>query len=351
MPKAILQLPIVAVFSIAVALPVAGQNLPAVGGGPAVDGGRIAPLSSAASSDAVSVAHSVPAALSPAVRQLLDFKDSDVKFELHSLMSTLRDSRHEGWVLAAYPDPKTRHPLIGAGFTLDLPAREHLQHDPLNPHPFLEPSSAELWQAAGLDSDRLQKIIAQFNEGAENWTKRNRRARIRSLDAQITSEDATQLLRVAAIQAIYNAKAYCRNFDQMSASQQMALSQLVYQLGVNLDQFSSFLNLINNGFTESAAAHGSDGGDAGYWRNVQHSLMESQWARLYRARAVAVIAMLDAQYADSPNVAEGRIGGTLRPASVTRRGRGRSAGSLRTVSYHERKGKATHKAASHRRRQ
>ena len=38
---------------------------------------------------------------------LLDFKDNDVKFSLASMMEILRDHRHEGWVLAAYPDPKT----------------------------------------------------------------------------------------------------------------------------------------------------------------------------------------------------------------------------------------------------
>src|SRR5664280_3625547 len=92
---------------------------------------------------------------------LFDFKDSDIKFSLNSLMSVLRDSRHEGWVLAAYPDPKTSRPLIGAGFGLDVAATEHIQRDPLNPHPFLEPSTAQLWQAAGLDSARLQNILDQ----------------------------------------------------------------------------------------------------------------------------------------------------------------------------------------------
>jgi len=86
------------------------------------------------------------------VEQLLDFADSDVKFDLRDLMEILRDRRHEGWVLAAYPDPKTGHPLIGAGFSLDLPAREHLQPDQVNPHPFLEPSSAELWQSCWIGS-------------------------------------------------------------------------------------------------------------------------------------------------------------------------------------------------------
>jgi hypothetical protein len=58
------------------------------------------------------------------------------------------------------------------------------------------------------------------------------------LTPQITDEEATLLLRVSAIQAIYNARAYCRNFDQLTGAQQMGLSQLVYQMGVNLDEFS-----------------------------------------------------------------------------------------------------------------
>ena len=81
---------------------------------------------------------------------LLDFKDSDIKFKLRNLMDILRDHQHEGWVLAAYPDPNTRRPLIGAGFSLDVQATEHPQRDPLNPHPFASASPAELWQAAGL---------------------------------------------------------------------------------------------------------------------------------------------------------------------------------------------------------
>ena len=90
---------------------------------------------------------------------LLDFQDSDIKFSLRSLMDILRDHQHEGWVLAAYPDPNTRRPLIGAGFSLDVQATDHPQRDPLNPHLFVEPSSAQLWQAAGLAPERLQQIL------------------------------------------------------------------------------------------------------------------------------------------------------------------------------------------------
>jgi hypothetical protein len=95
-----------------------------------------------------------------------------VKFSLRNLINVLSDHRHGGWVLAAYPDPKTGWPLIGAGFSLGLPAREHPQCDPLNPYPFLEPSSAQLWQTAELDSERLQRILYQYNDHLAVWAKR-----------------------------------------------------------------------------------------------------------------------------------------------------------------------------------
>jgi hypothetical protein len=282
------------------------------------------------------------AAESSAVELLRSFNDSDVKFDIRDLMEILRDRRHEGWVLAAYPDPKTGHPLIGAGFTLDLPAREHPQPDPLNPHPFLEPSSADLWRASGLDPDRLQAILDQYNDRFSMWKKKRFRQKIRTLTPQITDDEATLLLRIAAIQAIYNARAYCRSFDQMSASQQMAMSQLVYQMGVNLARFDEFLSLLNDG----KPAQGADAslespaaGDLEYWRSVQHSLMQSQWAKLYRTRAIAVIAMLDPAYADSPATAEHFVSATLRPAVAHRR-RGRSA-SLNQVASNSGNSKST----------
>ena len=274
---------------------------------------------------------------SPAVEQLLSFKDSDVKFDLRDLMEILRDRRHEGWVLAAYPDPKTGHPLIGAGFSLDLPERGHPQTDLLNPHPFLEPSSAELWQAAGLDSHRLQAILDEYDKHMAAWSKKGFRRKINTLTPQVSDEDANKLLRVAAIQAIYNAKGYCRDFDHLSASQQMALSQMVYQMGVNLQHFNQFLDLINNRVAASEASAvslvGTDfAADAGYWKNVQQSLVQSQWARLYRARAVAVIAMLDPKYVDGPGTAEQRVGAMLRPAVLHRRA-GRPAASQQAASH------------------
>jgi hypothetical protein len=263
-----------------------------------------------------------PIAGSPAVQILENFKDSDIKFKLSDLMDTLRDKRHEGWVLAAYPDPKTGHPLIGAGFTLDLPERQHLQPDALNPHAFLEPSSADLWQAAGLAPDRLDGILDQYSTRFAKWKKKGFRRRIPTLEPQITDDDAELLLRISAVQAIYNAKAYCRNFDRMTGPQQMAVSQLVYQIGVNLVHFDEFLSQINDGAPSAALAVDAPidalSGDRDYWSSVQHTLIQTQWARLYRTRAIAVIAMLDPTYDDSPSAAEHLVGASLRPAVAHR---------------------------------
>ncbi len=277
-----------------------------------------------------------------AVRLIRDFKDSDVKFDVERLMDILRDKRHEGWVLAAYPDPKTAQPLIGAGFSLDLPVRAHAQHDALNPYPFLEPSSAELWEAAGLDPARLDRILAQFHERMDAWDKKGFRRQIWSLDPQITEDDANALLRVGIIQAIYNARAYCRNFDRFSASQQMAVSQLVYQMGINLEEFSTFLSLINRENASDPEGAPLAKVDTQYWRDVQLSLVQSQWARLYRDRAKAVIAMLDPRYVDNPQGAERSIGKVLRPARRARR----HTASIRQAGYSRRHNSAAHRRAA-----
>jgi hypothetical protein len=289
-------------------------------------------------------------AITPAVQLLESFRPSDVKFSLDDLMDVLRDRRHEGWVLAAYPDPKTGQPLIGAGFSLDLPAREHPQPDPLNPHPFLEPSSAELWQAAGLDGVQLQQILADYQQRLAATGTKQFRKQIKTLSPQITEEEAMLLLRVAAIQSIYNARAYCRNFDQLRGSQQMAMSQLVYQMGVNLAEFSQFLGLVNDDSLANPAPHTTAAANAQYWTTVQQSLIHSQWARLYRVRAISVIAMLDPRYEDNPRLAERRVGATLRPA-VGHRRRGRTAASTQLASNKApgtHAGKKTHRAHSKR---
>lgn len=257
------------------------------------------------------------------IQPLLAFRERDVKFRLADLMDLLRDRRHEGWVLAAYPDPKTGRPLIGAGFSLDLPEREHPQSDPLNPHPFVEPSSAQLWTAAGLDPALLQQILADYNARLAAWNTKRFRRELGDLEPQITDEQANALLRIAAIQAIVNARAWCRNFDDLTAPQQMALTQLVYQMGVNLGEFTNFLALVNQ---SDAPATRAD------WRAVQQSLEQSQWARLYRVRAVSVIAMLDPRYSVSPTLAERQVAAVLRPAHRRRH----RAAALETASYHRR---------------
>jgi hypothetical protein len=280
---------------------------------------------------------------------LLDFKDNDVKFSLASMMEILRDHRHEGWVLAAYPDPNTSRPLIGAGFSLDVPAAVHLQRDPFNPHPFVEPSSAELWQGAGLAPDRLQKILAQFDHNVTVWSPKTYRRKIihHTLTPQLTEDEATQLLRISALQAIYNARAYCRGFDQLTGSQQMALSQLVFQMGTNLEQFVQFLDALNDndnarelaqldGYMESYPEH---------WKTVQGTLIDSQWARRYSSRAAAVIAMFDPEYSRGPNEAEQRIEATLRPPAPPRP-RSQSAATLRVASYSKRSSR-THGKKAH----
>src|SRR5277367_3373459 len=242
-----------------------------------------APLAPAPSSQSIAAQ-----AAAPSLQPLLDFKDSDIKFHLRSLMNILRDRDHEGWVLAAYPDPSTSKPLIGAGFSLEVPATDHPQFDSHNPNLFLEPSSAQLWQAAGLDPDRLQPILDRFNRDLDAWTKKgyHRRVKANVLRPELTEEEATSLLRISTIQAIHNARAYCREFDQLTASQQMALSQLVFQMGVNLEEFVDFLAAINGYATDPDVPElvlPSDSSESAseHWNAVQQTLLDSQWARRY----------------------------------------------------------------------
>jgi hypothetical protein len=253
-----------------------------------------------------------------------EFDLSSIKFDLATLMKTLRDSRHEGWVLAAYPDPKTSRPLIGAGFSLDVEERYHPQSDPLNPHEFMEPSSAQLWQAAGLDPARLTGILEQFNRNLQRWNKKTYRKKIKAnkLPADVTDAEATELLRVSALQSIHNARAYCRDFDQLTAAQQMALSQLVYQMGVNLEEFTQFLGLMNNqapAIEDVSLSSVADLNQTEHWKAVQLSLIQSQWARRYSTRAISVIAMFDPNFAENPKAAEKQVQAVLHPPGKHRR--------------------------------
>ena len=224
-------------------------------------------------------------------------------------MTILRDNRHEGWVRTAYPDPETGRPLIGGGFSLDVSATQHIQHNPLNPNAFIEPSSAELWQEAGLDLAELRVILDQFHQRQTMWGEAMFREKIRAheLPPDISDEEAMRLLRISALQSIHNARAYCVEFDEMNASQQMALSQLVFQMGVNLEEFVEFLSAING------HARGSNTGQNAAvvrnvnWKAVQGTLVHSDWARRYAIRAILVIAMFDPNYDHGPNRAERRV--------------------------------------------
>ena len=287
------------------------------------------------------------ATASPDMDRLLAFHESDVKFGVEQLMDILRDKRHEGWVLTAYPDPKTAQPLIGAGFSLDLPAREHPQRDPLNSSAFLEPSSADLWQAAGLPPERLQIVLGEFHGRLDTLSKYGFRSQMKAMEPQITPADANALLRIGIIQAAINAKAYCRYFDGLTAAQQMGLTQLVYQMGVNLEEFGTFLGLINRQSMDELGNAVTVRPSANYWHDVQKSLVESQWARLYRERATAVIAMFDPHYATSPAGAERRVSAVLRP--VRRHGRGASGGTLRQAGLKRGHPATAHKKAARKR--
>jgi hypothetical protein len=253
----------------------------------------------------------------PSLGPLFELSNTEIKFQLPALMTTLRDNRHEGWVLVAYPDPKTSRPLIGAGFSLDLEARQHIQGDPINPHPFLEPSSAELWQAAGLEPVRLQRMLDQYDSNLAKWGKKKYRKKIskQQLPSDISDEESLSLLRISVVQAIYNAQAYCREFNQLTGSQQMALTQLVYQMGVNLEEFTTFLAILNQSpHLENVALNSAATDQRQYWEAVQLSLIQSQWARKYSSRAISVIAMLDPNYAESPRASEQRVQAVLKPA-------------------------------------
>jgi hypothetical protein len=291
-----------------------------------------------------------PAPVTDGAQALVQFKESDIKFSLRDLIEILRDHQHEGWVLAAYPDPNTRRPLIGAGFSLDVQAAYHPQKDALNPHPFVEPSSAQLWQAAGLAPDRLQQILDQFDKDSQRWTAKQYRRRVirHTLTPQLTEEEGMRLLRISAVQAVYNAQAYCRNFDELTGSQQMALSQLVFQMGTNLEQFVEFLGSLNDptGARELAQLNGFMETDEQHWRTVQRTLMDSQWARRYTVRASTVIAMFDPKYNLEPATAQQRIEAVLRPPAEHRPTH-HPAATLQEASYSRHSAKGHGKKAAH----
>lgn len=251
------------------------------------------------------------------LREIFDSTDSGVKFNFERLIRILRDKRHEGWVRTAYPDPKTGRPLIGGGFSLDLSATFHPQRNPFNPNLFIEPSSEQLWLAAGFDLAQLNTILDRFYRRQTLLGKEAFRKMIKEhqLPPDIGEDEATRLLQISALQAIHNARAYCSNFDRLNASQQMALTQLVFQMGVNLEEFVQFLGAINGYDANHSARHNKDEVENIDWKIVQGTLVHSDWARRYTDRAVAVIAMFDPNYEKRPRLAELRVRVWIRPST------------------------------------
>jgi len=95
-------------------------------------------------------------------------RDSDIKFNLRSLMSTLRDTSTK---LGAgrLSDPK-QPPANWRWFQPRSSVREHPQTI-RSIHSFLEPSSAQLWQAAG-STLRAFRPYQQFDQDLAAWSKR-----------------------------------------------------------------------------------------------------------------------------------------------------------------------------------
>ena len=70
--------------------------------------------------------------------------------------------------------------------------------------------------------------------------------------------------------------------------------------------------------------------DAQHWKNVQSMLIQSDWARRYSTRAVAVIAMFDSDYENNPTAAERKVRAQVHPYHHKRR-----AATLKTASAHK----------------
>jgi len=131
--------------------------------------------------------------------------------------------------------------------------------------------------------------------------------------AELTEEEGTRLLRISALQAIHNAKTYCDDFDQPTSPQQMALSQLVFQMGVNLEEFVQFLSAINQDYKYRDSGRMAIEPEEEHWKRVQCTLILSDWARRYTSRSVAVIAMFDPNYDEDPKQAEREVRVQIRP--------------------------------------
>lgn len=128
----------------------------------------------------------------------------------------------------------------------------------------------------------------------------------------------------------------------------MAFTQLVFQMGTNLQQFQQFLGTVNdeNSDRELAKLDGYVETRPEHWQTVQRTLMDSQWARKYSIRASTVIAMFDPNYNQQPGAAQQRVEAVLRPPAPLH-AKTRSMATLRMVSYHKRSPKSHARRAAH----
>jgi hypothetical protein len=85
-------------------------------------------------------------------------------------------------------------------------------------------------------------------------------------------------------------------------------------MGVNLEEFTQFLSVMNDlGYRDPAQLGSNPEAEAAHWKTVQSMLIQSDWARRYSTRAVTVIAMFDPDYVENPKGAEREVKATLHP--------------------------------------
>jgi hypothetical protein len=114
----------------------------------------------------------------------------------------------------------------------------------------------------------------------------------------------------------------------MSASQQMAACQLVYQIGRKLDDYTDEKGKLHKGFhkffavandisyrQENAAREKEP---TQHWQQMQAELIDSQWFRMHSSRATRVIAMFDPIYDLNPSLAEQNVKALARKVVQTK---------------------------------
>jgi hypothetical protein len=101
---------------------------------------------------------------------------------------------------------------------------------------------------------------------------------------------------------------------------------MVFQMGVNLEEFQQFLAAINDSSAYSAASQpgSSPAPDFEHWKLVQSTLIQSDWARRYSSRAIGVIAMFDPTYDQDPLAAQHRVQVQVHPLVTHRHKKART---------------------------